>query len=142
MLIPYLPQSSTNKSRNICTWPCKSVRLSCTYSLRDRLWCNTEQHNYTHCACSRGRGLTPQYVSLPSISALVCNDCQCQKPPTVHSEVRSPNAITANTTTLLATVSHLSHLHIPSPLLRVPVFTIIFQYCVCVQSYQLSVRIW
>ena len=31
-----------------------------------------------------GMGLTPHDVSLPSISALVCNDCQCQKPSTVH----------------------------------------------------------
>ena len=73
ILIPYLPQSSTNKNRHICTWPCKSVRLSCTCSLRDCLWCNRRATVlYTLCML---QGVTTHNVSLPSICALVCNDC-------------------------------------------------------------------
>ena len=52
----------------------------------------------------RGMGLTPHNVSLPFISALVCIDCQCQKPPIFHLVMRSDLQTRSQQTTLLSTV--------------------------------------
>ena len=51
-----------------------------------------------------GMGLTPHNVSLPFISALVCIDCQCQKPPIFHLVMRSDLQTRSQETTLLSTV--------------------------------------
>ena len=83
------------------------MRRSCTCSLRDCLWCNrsaTVGLRYELCMVLGGRGLTPHNVSLPFISALVCIDCQCQKPPIFHLVMRSDLQTRSQPTTLLSTV--------------------------------------
>ena len=78
------------------------MQVSRTCSLSDSLWCNR-----------RATVLYTPYIILGGNSTqtptfpLVCNDCQCQKPPSYSSfsdEVSSPNAYTAKTTLLLSIV--------------------------------------
>ena len=81
ILILYLPQSITNKSHLICS---KSVRVSCTCSSRDSLWCNLSPTVFYTRYVLLGGNFT-QSPTFP----LVCNDGQCQKPLTVNLVMRS-----------------------------------------------------
>ena len=82
------------------------MRLSCYCSLRGLPLVQPQRNSTLHTVhAPGGRGLTPHNVSLPLFSALVCNDCQCQKPHTVHLVMRSGlQTRSQQTTTLLFTV--------------------------------------